>query len=70
MNTINKAKFWQDHITAWQSSGLSQVAYCKQHEIKLHNFTYWRNRLSPAKAPSAKLMKLATMPASSRIVMN
>ncbi len=70
MSTINKAQFWQDHITAWQGSELSQVAYCKQHEIKFHNFAYWRNRLSPAKAPSAKLMKLGAMPASSRVVIN
>ncbi|MFT5211954.1 MAG: hypothetical protein ACI9CE_003695, partial [Flavobacterium sp.] len=55
MNTINKSQFWQDHVTAWQGSGLSQAAYCKQHEIKSHNFAYWRNRLSPAKTPSAKL---------------
>jgi hypothetical protein len=70
MSTINKAQFWQDHITAWQGSGLSQVAYCKQHEIKFHNFAYWRNRLSPAKAPSAKLMKLGAMPVSSRVIIN
>jgi hypothetical protein len=49
MSTINKAQFWQDHITAWQGSGLSQAAYCKQHEIKFHNFAYWRNRLSSRK---------------------
>ena len=70
MSTINKAQFWQDHITTWQGSGLSQAAYCKQHEIKFHNFAYWRNRLSPAKSPSAKLMKLGGMPASSRMIMN
>jgi hypothetical protein len=34
MSTINKAQFWQDHITSWQGSGLSQATYCKQHEIK------------------------------------
>ena len=70
MDAINKTQFWQDHITAWQGSGLSQAAYCKQHEIKFHNFAYWRNCLSPAKEPSAKLMKLGGMPASSRMIMN
>jgi hypothetical protein len=70
MSTINKAQFWQDHITAWQGSGLSQAAYCKQHEIKFHNFAYWCNRLSPAKVPSAKLMKLGAMPVSSRVMIN
>jgi hypothetical protein len=70
MNTINKAEFWQDHINAWQGSGLSQTGYCKQHEIKFHNFAYWRNRLSPAKEPASKLMKMGGMPVSSRVVMN
>ena len=70
METINKEDFWQDHITAWQGSGLSQSAYCKQHEIKFHNFAYWRNRLSPRKEPTSKLMKLSGMAASPRVVMN
>jgi hypothetical protein len=51
MSTINKSQFWQDHITAWQSSDLPQATYCIQHEIKFHNFAYWRNRLSHAKVP-------------------
>jgi hypothetical protein len=70
MSTINKSQFWQDNIIAWQSSGLSQAPYCKQHEIKFHNFAYWRNRLSPVKAPSVKLMKLGAMPVSSPVVMH
>jgi hypothetical protein len=49
MNTINKEQFWQDHYTAWQDSGLSPTAYCKQHEIEFDNFAYWRNRLNHAK---------------------
>jgi hypothetical protein len=70
MSTINKSQFWQDHITAWQGSGLSQTAYCKQHEMKFHNFAYWRNRLSPRKEPASKLIKLGAMPVSSRVMMN
>jgi hypothetical protein len=70
MSTINKAQFWQDHITAWQGSSLSQAAYCKQHEIKFHNFAYWRNRLSPRKEPASKLMELSGMATSPRVVMN
>jgi hypothetical protein len=70
MSTINKSQFWQDHITAWQGNGLSQAAYCKQHEIKFHNFAYWRNRLSPRKKPASKLMKLSGMAASPHVMMN
>jgi hypothetical protein len=26
-------KRWQDHIEAWQGSGLKQADYCRQHDI-------------------------------------
>jgi len=43
---MTKATIWQRHITAWQESGLSQLAYCKQQNIKQHNLQYWRKRLA------------------------
>lgn len=30
---------WLSHITAWQRSGLSQVAYCRQHQLPLSTFS-------------------------------
>lgn len=32
------------HIACWQQSGLSQKAYCRQHQIAYHLFPYWRKR--------------------------
>jgi hypothetical protein len=29
---------WQNHITAWQQSGLSQKAYCQRHQLGLSTF--------------------------------
>jgi len=29
---------WLTHITAWQRSGLSQVAYCQQHQLAKSTF--------------------------------
>lgn len=49
MTTEQKRTFWQKHIDGWQQSGLSQPAYCKQHDLKLANFGYWRTRLSKPK---------------------
>ncbi len=59
--------FWSAHWAAWQSSGLSQRAYCNQHGLSYSAFGYWRNQVrtaaimpSPAfvpvlvKAPAAK----------------
>ena len=55
MTPPDKAQFWNDHVIAWQHSGLSQSAYCQQHGLKLSNFSYWRTRSN--KKPS-KLLPL------------
>lgn len=31
-------KLWQDHIEAWQGSGLKQADYCRQHHINYKTF--------------------------------
>jgi hypothetical protein len=39
-----KRSFWRQHIEDWRSSGLTQIAYCRQHELRSHQFTYWKKR--------------------------
>jgi hypothetical protein len=46
MTITTKAAFWQKHFTDWQQSGLSQKAYCAQHDLKIATFGYWRRRLA------------------------
>jgi hypothetical protein len=36
--------YWKQHIESWRSSGTTQTAYCIQHELKPHQFTYWKKR--------------------------
>lgn len=36
---------WQQHIEAWQVSGLSQAAFCEQHKLIYHRFGYWCRKL-------------------------
>jgi hypothetical protein len=31
-----KRKFGENHIQAWQQSGLTQVEYCRQNNLKDH----------------------------------
>lgn len=31
----------QKHVESWQSSGLSQVAYCRQHQLNSRTFSNW-----------------------------
>ena len=39
-------EFWREHIQLLRSSGLSGVAYCKQHGLKCHQLYYWVSRLN------------------------
>lgn len=39
-------RFYQKHLERWQQSQLSQKEYCRQNEIILHRFTYWKKRLA------------------------
>ena len=34
----------QSHIEAWQSSGLTQVEYCRKHSINAKTFSNWLRR--------------------------
>ena len=36
--------FWQNHVGQWQSSGLSQAKYCRQHKLTSHQFSYWKGK--------------------------
>jgi len=41
-----KRKFWEDHIQAWQQSGFTQIEYCRQNNLKDHQWWYWRRKIS------------------------
>jgi hypothetical protein len=36
----------QSHISLWQSSGLTQAAFCQAHGIKPHIFSYYKKKFS------------------------
>ncbi|WP_067515185.1 IS66 family insertion sequence element accessory protein TnpA [Endozoicomonas ascidiicola] len=40
-------KRWLQRIQDWQQSGLSQTAWCKQHQLNIHQLSYWKRKLSP-----------------------
>jgi hypothetical protein len=47
MTPIERAHVWQQHITDWKTSGVSDSAYCKQQSLIYHQFVYWRRKLTP-----------------------
>jgi len=48
----------QVHIEAWQSNGLSQVAYCRQHQLNSKTFANWLRvyRSQPVAAVASTLI--------------
>ncbi|WP_052808354.1 IS66 family insertion sequence element accessory protein TnpA [Methyloterricola oryzae] len=40
-----RERYWQAHRIAWQSSGLSQRAYCQREGLSFSAFGYWRSRV-------------------------
>jgi hypothetical protein len=42
MNNIERTNHWQERIDRWQTSGLSGARFCKQHDINLAQFHYWK----------------------------
>ena len=47
MQSLNKSPqlFWNSHVEYWQASGLTQAAYCQQHGLVAHQFSYWKRKL-------------------------
>ena len=40
-----KQTLWTKRIADWQSSGLSQGAFCERHGLTYTTFVYWRGRM-------------------------
>jgi hypothetical protein len=37
---------WRGHVQAWQGSGDSQAAYCRQHGLTPAEFSWWKHELA------------------------
>ena len=41
----SRREFWQAHVEAWRESGLTQRAYCREHELPEVQLSHWKHRL-------------------------
>ena len=46
-----KRQFWEAHIEAWGKSGISQIEYCRRHDLVRCRFTYWKCKLERKSEP-------------------
>lgn len=45
-----KRRFWEEHLERWEASGNSQNAYCRQNNLRLNRFMYWKKKRFPPKS--------------------
>jgi hypothetical protein len=53
-----RRRFWSTHVNAWKTSRLSQTEYCRRHELKFHQFVYWRRKFSPKPVTPVSLVQV------------
>jgi hypothetical protein len=53
MTTTQKQQFWQKHLALWRDSGLSQAAYCRQHELEQNSLSYHKHKQSTDLVPAS-----------------
>ncbi|MFV0476259.1 MAG: IS66 family insertion sequence element accessory protein TnpA, partial [Parahaliea sp.] len=77
MSSTDHPNNWQQHITTWQASALSGAAFCREHGLVYHRFTYWRQKLtapSPAQvgAPAgfAKVVPVPQQPSRGELTLS
>jgi len=46
MSTPPKDTVMKEHVSQWKASGLTQIAYCNEHDIKPHIFSYYKGKLN------------------------
>ncbi len=40
-----RARYWRRVVAEWKRSGLSQAAFCREHDIKPVTFGWWKRKL-------------------------
>ena len=40
-----RGRYWLDHIQQWQQSHLTQCEYCRQRDLSVTAFRWWRRQL-------------------------
>jgi hypothetical protein len=51
-------EFWERHLDGWKQSGLTQVAYCASHGLRIKSFGRWRNKTREAAQAGNSLLTL------------
>ena len=59
-----KKDYWQQQISNWKTSGLSQKEFCLRQALALSTFSYWKRRIEKPEAEKIKFYPLSIPPSS------
>jgi hypothetical protein len=63
MQQLRQREIMQAHIDACKASGKKVEQYCKEHNIKSHNYYYWHRILFKVKSSADNFIQLKPMQA-------
>jgi len=72
---IEKRNYWSQHIKQWKASGDKQRHYCQHHQLKPHQFIYWKRIFSerpkkePSIAPSGFIAVTVSKPDNQKLIL-
>ena len=69
MSPHQKYAVMKEHISQWKRSGLTQIAYCNEHGIKPHIFSYYKGKLNQVDSSrnSSGLIPVELIPSDSTL---
>ena len=56
-----KRTYWEGILCRWETSGLSQIEFCRQNDLNRHRFNYWKRRIKKC-TMSIPLVQLGGLP--------
>jgi len=63
MNTkASRIAYWQEHLKAFDKSGLSQREYCRQADIGYGSFNQWKRRIENNQAEEQPIIEVSHKP--------
>lgn len=51
-------KLWKERLKDFDKSGLTIKAWCKENQLKVHQFYYWRKKFNAEQTPSITLVPI------------
>ena len=64
----DKHQFWQNHVEAWEQSGIRQSEYCSRQGLNIKVFGYWKRKLFRKPAAGLTFVPVAIKPSQSTVV--